>query len=64
MPEANIRNVFKTSKQVMEEAYENILKYRSGMLIPAKTGYSYIDQALLGGIYPQHAIAIDRKSVV
>lgn len=64
MQEANIRNVFKTSKQVMEEAYENILKYRSGMLIPAKTGYSYIDQALLGGIYPQHAIAIGARPAV
>ena len=26
----DIRRIFKTSKQVMEEAYENILKYRRG----------------------------------
>lgn len=32
----DIRRIFKTSKQVMEEAYENILKYRRGELIPAK----------------------------
>ena len=43
----DIRRIFKTSKQVMEEAYENILKYRRGELIPAKTGYDYIDEALL-----------------
>lgn len=60
----NIRNIFKTSKQVMEEAYENILKYRRGELIPAKTGYQYIDEALLGGIFPQHAIAIGARPSV
>lgn len=60
----NIRNIFKTSKQVMEEAYENILKYRKGELIPAKTGYQYIDDALLGGIFPQHAIAIGARPAV
>ena len=48
----------------MEEAYENILKYRRGELIPAKTGYDYIDEALLGGIFPQHAIAIGARPSV
>lgn len=60
----DIRRIFKTSKQVMEEAYENILKYRRGELIPAKTGYDYIDEALLGGIFPQHAIAIGARPSV
>lgn len=57
-------DIFKTSKQVMKEAYDNILQYRSGALIPAKTGYDYIDQALLGGIFPQHAIAIGARPSV
>lgn len=57
----NIRKIFKSSKKIVEEAYENIRKYQTGALVPAKTGYKYIDDALLGGLYPQNAIAIGAR---
>lgn len=56
-----IEKLFRSSREVMEEAFENIRKYQSGEFIPAKTGYSYMDAALLGGIRPQHAIAIGAR---
>ena len=31
------------------DAYERIRKYQSGELLPARTGYAYLDKALLGG---------------
>lgn len=43
------------------DAYDRIRKYQSGELLPARTGYSYIDKALLGGFYPQHAVAIGAR---
>ena len=43
------------------DAYERIMKYQSGELLPARTGYPYLDKALLGGFYPQHAIAIGAR---
>mgnify|MGYP001035512888 CR=1 FL=1 len=32
------------------DAYERIRKYQSGELLPARTGYAYLDKALLGGL--------------
>lgn len=43
------------------DAYERIRKYQSGELLPAHTGYAYLDKALLGGFYPQHAVAIGAR---
>ena len=43
------------------DAYERIRKYQSGELLPAHTGYPYLDKALLGGFYPQHAVAIGAR---
>nr|DAL07828.1 MAG TPA: Helicase, ATPase, REPLICATION [Bacteriophage sp.] len=43
------------------DAYERIRKYQSGELLPAHTGYTYLDKALLGGFYPQHAVAIGAR---
>lgn len=43
------------------DAYERIRKYQSGELLPARTGYAYLDKALLGGFYPQHAVAIGAR---
>lgn len=57
----NIRSLFKTSKEIIQEAYDKLLKYQNKEYIPAKTGYPYIDEALIGGIYPQHAIAIGAR---
>ena len=31
------------------DAYERIRKYQSGELLPARTGYAYLDKALLEG---------------
>lgn len=59
-----IRRLFKTSKQVMEEAFQNIRRYQEGEIIPATTGYDYLDKAMLGGFRPQHAIAIGARPSV
>lgn len=61
MQEADVRKLLKTSKEIVELAYENILKYQNGVMIPAKTGYPYLDDAMLGGFYPQNAIAIGAR---
>lgn len=57
----DIRKIFKSSSLIVKEAYENIRRYQTGELVPAKTGYKYIDDALLGGLYPQNAIAIGAR---
>lgn len=50
--------IWRSSKEIIMDAYERIRKYQSGELLPARTGYDYLDKALLGGFYPQHAVAI------
>lgn len=57
----NDNRIWKTSKEIIMDAYERIMKYQSGELLPARTGYPYLDKALLGGFYPQHAIAIGAR---
>lgn len=57
----SIRNLIKSSSFIINEAYEKILSYQNKEFQPASTGYSYIDEALLGGIYPQNAIAIGAR---
>lgn len=59
-----IRSLFKTSREIAEEAYQNILNYQNKVFKPAKTGYDYLDEALLGGLYPQNAIAIGARTGV
>lgn len=57
----NVRSLFKTSKEMVEEAYSNIIKYQRHEFVPAKTGYKYLDDALLGGLYPQNVITIGAR---
>lgn len=57
----DIRYIFKTSKELIEEAYYQIQKYQKKEFIPAKTGYSYLDEAMMGGAFPQNAIAIGAR---
>lgn len=57
----NDNRIWKTSKEIIMDAYERIRKYQSGELLPARTGYAYLDKALLGGFYPQHAVAIGAR---
>lgn len=59
--EIDIRRLFKTSKEVVEEAYANIQKYQNKEFLPAKTCYSYLNEAMLGGLYPQNVIAIGAR---
>lgn len=61
IPNDDIRGLFRTSKEVMEEAYSNIIKYQTHEFIPAKTGYQYIDDAMLGGLYPRNVMAIGAR---
>lgn len=61
MQGGDIRNLFKTSKEVMQEAYENLLRYQNKEYIPALSGYPHIDEALIGGFFPQTAIAIGAR---
>lgn len=56
-----VESLFRTSAELMDEAYGRILKYQNREFIPAKTGYDYLDEALLGGFYPQNAIAIGAR---
>ena len=60
----NPHRFFKTSEEVMREAYENIRKYQSGEVLPAKTGYDYLDEAMLGGFRPGQAIVIGARPAV
>lgn len=53
--------IWRSSKEIIMDAYERIRKYQSGELLPARTGYAYLDKALLGGFYPQHAVAIGAR---
>lgn len=53
--------IWKSSGEVITEVYNNIRAYQKGEMRPARTGLSYIDKALLGGFYPQHAVAIGAR---
>lgn len=53
--------IWKTSRDVVVGAYEEIMAYRDGRMRPAKTGFKFIDDAMLGGLYPRHAIAIGAR---
>lgn len=57
----DVESLFKTSAELMDEAYGQILKYQNREFEPAHTGYEYLDEALLGGFYPQNAIAIGAR---
>ena len=57
----DVRGLFRSSSEVMDEAYENILKYQRKEFQPAKTGYGYLDEALLGGLYPKHVLTIGAR---
>ena len=37
------------------------MAYRDGKKRPARTGYPFIDEAMLGGLYPGHAMAIGAR---
>lgn len=57
----DVRSLFRTARQVAEEAYENILRYQNREYEPAKTCYSYLNEAMLGGLYPQNVMAIGAR---
>lgn len=53
--------IWKTSKEVVSGAYDEIMEYRTGKRRPASTGFKFIDDAMLGGLYPRHAMAIGAR---
>ena len=62
--EARIRHLLSSSAKVMEEAYSELKLRQSGKLRPASTGYHYLDEALLGGLYPQKVLTIGARPSV
>lgn len=54
--------IFSSSNKITRSACELIRKYQSGELLPARTGYDYLDRACMGGLYPQNVIAIGGRS--
>lgn len=56
--------IWRSSKEIVTEAYLQIQRYQSGELRPASTGFDYIDKAMLGGFYPQQSLAIGARSGV
>ena len=57
----NDNRIWKTSKEIIMDAYERIMKYQSGELLPARTGSPYLANAVLGGFYSQHAQVIGAR---
>lgn len=57
----DIRRLFKTSAEIAEEAYANIQKYQNKEFLPARTCYEYLNEAMLGGLYPQNVMAIGAR---
>lgn len=53
--------IWRRSSEVITDVYNNIRAYQTGRMRPASTGFTYLDKALLGGLYPQHAIAIGAR---
>ncbi len=53
--------IWASSAEIVREAYLQIRKYQSGELMPARTGFDYIDKAMLGGFYPQQSLAIGAR---
>lgn len=56
-----IRSLLRTSRSVMSEAYSEILSRQRHEFEPAKTGYKYLDDALLGGLFPQKVVTIGAR---
>ena len=57
------RRLLKTSKAAIEGAYMNVRACQNREFEPAKTGFKYLDDALLGGLRPQKVISIGARSV-
>ena len=56
------RRLLKPSKAAIEGAYKNVRACQNREFEPAKTGFKYLDDALLGGLRPQKVISIGARS--
>lgn len=61
-PVAGSREIFCSSRKIVSSAVELIRQYQSGELLPARTGYNYLDRVCMGGLYPKDIIAIGGRS--
>lgn len=59
---AGDREIFCSSRNIVSSAVELIRQYQSGELLPARTGYNYLDRVCMGGLYPKDIVAIGGRS--